>query len=37
MQIEEVVGLAYLACGMALEREPGIGLGHALAVVDNLY
>ena len=33
---EEVVGLTDLRCGVTLERESGIRLRHALAVVDDL-
>jgi len=36
MEGEEVVGLPYLRCGMALERQAGIGLGHPFPVVDDL-
>ena len=36
MEGEEVVGLADLRGGMALEGQTGIGLGHAAAVVDDL-
>ena len=36
MEVEEVVGLAYLRRGMALKGEARIGLRHALTVVDDL-
>ena len=37
MEGEEVNCLTYLGGGMTLEGETGIGIGHATAVVDNLY
>ncbi len=36
-KIEQIVGKPDLGCGMTFERQSGIGLGHALAVVDDLY
>ena len=36
MQGKEIVGLPNLGSGMALKRETGIGIGHALAVVSHL-
>ena len=37
VQGEQVVGLAYLRRGVALERQARVGLRHARAVVDYLY
>ena len=37
VQIEEVVGLAYLRRGVTFERQACVGLRHALAVVGHLY
>ena len=34
---EEVGGIAYLGCGMTLERQACVRLGHALAIVYDLY
>ena len=36
MEAEEVVGLSDFRRGMALEGQPGVGHGHAAAVVDDL-
>ena len=37
MEREEVVGLAYLGCGMTLERQARVGLRHTATIVDDLY
>ena len=37
MQGEEVVGIGDLRGGVTLKRQTGVGLRHALTVVDHLY
>ena len=37
MQLEEVGRLAYFRCGVALECQAGVGVGHACTVVNHLY
>ena len=37
VQGKEVRGFAYLGRGMPLERQAGVGLGHSLAVIYDLY